>query len=103
MLRFPLVDAYADNHKSLVLVSLIQVDKMGDGFPAGGAPGCPEVEENGFPSQAGKGDLLTVERLQRETGRRPKPLLLFSTTRKKEKNPLAQTENETPSEKRISR
>jgi len=62
----PFVQTQSDDLKSLCMICLIKLNKMGDGFPAGAAPRCPEVQENHLPSCFGKDDLPVIERLDRK-------------------------------------
>ena len=47
--------------KSFLLVSLVELDEVGGRFLTGTTPGCPEVEEDHFPLEFGKSDLVIIE------------------------------------------
>ena len=56
-----IVHGNANNLQALSTILILQFHKVRDLFPAGGTPGCPEVQENQLAPVVGKMKLLSVQ------------------------------------------
>ncbi len=74
---------------------------MGDRLTTGPTPGCPEVEEDNFPLQIGKGDFVVIKGLEGEvrSGDVDRLFLPFTALRKDPYPSQAQDEDDQEFEK----
>ncbi len=63
-----IVHGNANNLQALILIFILQFHKMRDFFPAGIAPGCPEVQQNHLAPIVRKTQLLSTQLRKGEVG-----------------------------------
>ena len=63
-----IVHGNADNLQALISILVLQFHKMRDFFPAGIAPGCPEVQQNHLAPIVRKTQLLSTQLRKGEVG-----------------------------------